>query len=60
MAISYRVTYQGAYELSALVREPNTPFDFYEHCQYFGYTKKEAARLFREHLANKNMKIVRG
>lgn len=60
MAISYRVTSQGAYELSVIVTEPGTPFAFYEHSQYFGYTKREATRLFREHLAAKGMKIVRG
>lgn len=60
MAISYRITSEGAHELSCLVTEPGTPFKFYEHSQYFYYTKKEATRLFREHLANKGMKIVRG
>ncbi len=60
MAISYRVTNQGAYELSCIVTEPGTPFAFYEHSQYFGYTKKEATRMFKEHLAAKGLKIVRG
>jgi len=40
LTISYRVTFQGAYELSAngVTR------------QFMGYTKAEATRLFREQL----------
>ena len=38
--VSYRVTFQGAYELSALVN------GHYETRQYFDYTKREATRLF--------------
>ena len=42
MTISYRITSQGAYELSALVN------GYLETQQYMGYTKREATQLFRE------------
>ena len=42
--INYRITFQGAYELSALVN------GYLETKQYMGYTKKEATQLFRQHL----------
>jgi hypothetical protein len=42
MTISYRITSQGAYELSALVN------GYFETQQYMGYTKREATQLFRE------------
>lgn len=42
MTISYRITSQGAYELSALVN------GYLETQQYMGYTKREATELFRQ------------
>jgi hypothetical protein len=48
--ISYRKTFQGAWELSGFVaRWDNLAGDWLTR-QYFGYTKKEATRLFREEL----------
>jgi hypothetical protein len=43
--IMIRRTFQGAYELSAIVG------DHYIHQQYFGYTKREAIKLFKQYLA---------
>lgn len=45
VTITIRKTFQGAYELSAVVGND------YIHQQYFGYTKKEALRLFKQYLA---------
>lgn len=44
MTISYRTTFQGAYELSALVN------GYLETQQYMGYTKREATQLFRKYV----------
>ena len=41
--ISARRTFQGAWELTAIVA------GYLEHQQYFGYTKREALRLFHEY-----------
>jgi hypothetical protein len=43
--IMIRKTFQGAYELSAVVGVD------YIHKQYMGYTKREALKLFKEYLA---------
>lgn len=45
--ISYRRTVQGAWELSAIHN------GYLRHRQYFGYTKCEAARLFRAEILGK-------
>ena len=57
--IHYRKTSQGAWELSADVRDPYTPFVFTESHQFFYYTKAEAKELFLEHLAENQMTIVK-
>jgi hypothetical protein len=44
MSISYRVTFQGAWELCAYVN------GHFETMQYMGYTKREATQLFRQHI----------
>jgi len=44
MSISYRVTFQGAYELSTIVN------GYFETRQYMGYTKREATQMFREEM----------
>jgi len=44
MSISYSRTYQGAWELCALVN------GYFETMQYMGYTKKEATQLFKQHI----------
>jgi hypothetical protein len=44
MSISYRRTYQGAWELCALVN------GYLETMQYMGYTKQEATQLFKQHI----------
>jgi hypothetical protein len=55
--ITYRMTFQGAWELSADVTDPFTPFTWSESMQFFDYTKKEATELFREYLAKNKMTI---
>jgi len=55
--ITYRKTYQGAWELSADVTDPYTPFTWTESRQFLYYSKKEATALFREYLAENKMTI---
>jgi|LakMenEpi03Aug12_release.lakeMendotaPanAssembly.Ray.scaffolds.fasta_scaffold560082_4 hypothetical protein len=43
--IMIRKTFQGAYELSAIIGED------YIRKQYLGYTKREAIKLFKQYLA---------
>jgi len=57
--ISYRRTNQGAWELTALVSDRDTPFQYYEHGHYFGYTKKEATERFIETLQDKGQELVK-
>ena len=45
VTITIRKTFQGAYELSAIVG------DDYISRQYMGYSKREALRLFKQYLA---------
>lgn len=42
MTISYRKTYQGAWELSTV------EYGYRIHRQYMGYTKREATKLFKK------------
>lgn len=49
--IQYRRTFQGAWELSAMVQEGI--YAYIEHAQFMGHTKKEATRLFRQYLKDK-------
>lgn len=57
--IFYRKTFQGAWELSAEVTDPFTPFSWSESRQFFGYTKREATALFREYLTANRMTLVK-
>ena len=57
MSISLERNPNGSYTASALVREPNTPFSFYESRTFYFYRKAEIPKLFREYLKSKNMKI---
>lgn len=45
VTITIRKTFQGAYELSAIIGED------YIRKQYMGYSKREALRLFKQYLA---------
>lgn len=49
----------GSYTVSALVRNANTPFAWYEHQTYYGYQKREIRGLFRQHLKNKKMTLCK-
>ena len=49
--IQSRRTFQGAWELSAMVQEGI--YAYIEHAQFMGHTKKEATRLFRQYLKDK-------
>jgi len=55
--ITYRKTSQGAWELSADVTDPYTPFTWTESRQFFYYTKQEAKALFLQYLSDKKMTI---
>lgn len=55
--ITYRMTSQGAWELSVDVTDPWTPFTWSETRQYMGYTKSEAKQLFLQYLTDKRMTI---
>lgn len=57
--IHTRRTTQGAWELSALVRDKETPFTYYDRLQVFDYTKSEAVKVFKEHLAHTGKTIVK-
>jgi len=57
--ITYRRTFQGAWELSALVSDPYTGFEYYEHAQFMGYTKAEAKSLFLDRLTSNNQTLVK-
>ncbi len=48
----------GSYTASALVRDNETPFAWYEHKTYYGYRKADIKTLFKEHLDRKNMRMV--
>jgi DUF971 family protein len=47
----------GSYSVSAEVRDNQTPFSWYETLTLYGYTKKELKQQYREHLAEKGLKI---
>jgi hypothetical protein len=54
-----RIAFDG-YLVSALVRDNETPFDWYERKTYYGYAKEEIKPLFKAHLTENNLRIVRG
>jgi hypothetical protein len=56
--ISIERTHTGGYTASALVSEGS--FTWYEWNTYYGYPKREIAKLFREYLKGKNLTIVKG
>jgi hypothetical protein len=56
--ISIERTHTGGYTASALVS--NGSFAWYEWNTYYGYPKREIAKLFREYLKGKNLTIVKG
>ena len=58
--ISIEKTTTGGYTASALVSDDTTGFSWYEWNTYYGYPKREIAKLFREYLAEKNLTIVKG
>lgn len=49
MAIQYRVTFQGAWELYASDKK-----GYLVSRQYFGYTKREATQMFRAEMKKIN------
>lgn len=59
--ISHNYNGNGSLTLSAIVREPNTPFVFTEHLTIYFHegTIAEAKREFREYLADKNLTLVK-
>lgn len=48
--VSMRKTSQGAWECSALVDEYGRWGGYYETLQFFGYSKRDANQLFRDHV----------
>jgi hypothetical protein len=56
--LSYRKTFQGAWEIVALVYYAGQTF--YHHEQYFYYTKREATQRFRQSVKHKGYKLIRG
>lgn len=56
--LGYRMTFQGAWEVSALVSDGVDCW--LEHCQYFDYTKREAGQMFRQRVREQGYRIVRG
>ena len=56
--ISFRKTSQGAWELSALVTDKETPVPYYDHAQYMGYTRTEAKYRFLDDLKAKGKRLV--
>lgn len=50
---------EGAWRISAIVREPNTPFTFYETRVFYFYTKQEAIERYREAIAEAGMTLVK-
>jgi hypothetical protein len=47
----------GHYEASALVVETGYG-EFYDHCQFWGYQKREIPKLYRMRLAEKGYKLA--
>jgi hypothetical protein len=47
----------GSYTLSAEVRDSLTPFSWYESLTFYDYPKSELKKLFKQHLAEKGLKI---
>jgi len=61
MAITIeRNAINGSYTASALVEDNYTPFAWYESHTYYGYAKAEIKSLFKQDLAQKNLRIVKG
>lgn len=58
--ISITKNTNGSYTASALVADTATPFAWLEWATFYGYPKREIAKLFREYCASKSLKIVKG
>lgn len=54
----YEKNSEGAWVVSALVADSETPFNWFEHMQFYGYTKKEAGALFRENLRRRGLRVT--
>ena len=50
----------GGLVLSTLVKDSVSRGEFLHSQTYYGYTKPEAKRLFKQHLAEANYQIVKG
>ena len=55
-----RNTATGSYTASALVEDNYTPFAWYERMTFLFTEESEIKALFKEHLASKNLRIVKG
>ena len=58
--IEVQLNNNGSYTALALVWESGTPsLTWYEHCTYYGHSKSEIKKLFRQYLSDKQLTMVK-